>query len=105
MLLMPVQFSFTSHLVLQACRQQANELAGAQHGAPPPPALEQGRHHVRSCSSGCGASAPGEGPSSLGPGEYLHQLLPILHVFFVVDRSVPPHSCFAGLGPIWRSHR
>ena len=95
--LLPVQFSFTSHLVLQACPQQANELAGLsmelcnlQHwseGASSEELLLWMR------SQHWGRVLPPLAPVSIYTNCYLSMCI------FMVDRSVPPHSCFAGLVP------
>ena len=94
MFLQLLQFSFTSHLILQACRQCANELAG----------LSMELCHLQHWSEGASSEelllwmrSQHQGRvSSPCPGEYLHQLLP-MYMCFIAGKSVPPHSCFTGL--------
>ena len=97
MLLMPVQFSFTSHLVLQACCQQANKLAG----------LSMELRHLQHWSEVATSEELLLWMQSQHQGRVLSPLALVsiytnCYLFiciFMVDRSVPPHSCFAGLVP------
>ena len=90
-----VQFSFTSHLVLQSCRQQANELAGLSMELP----------HLQHWSEGASSEELLLWMRSQHWGRVLPPLAPVsiytncylCTCIFMVDRSVPPHSCFAGL--------
>ena len=78
MFLLLVQFSFTSHLVLQACKQRANELAG----------LSMELRHLQHWSEGASSEElllwmrSQHRGKVLGPSEYLHQLLPIYMCFY-----------------------
>ena len=95
MFLLLVQFSFTSHLVLQACRQWANELVG----------LSMELCHLKHWSEGASSEELLLWMRSQHWGKVLPSLAPLsiytnCYLFtciFMVDRSVPPHSCFAGL--------
>ena len=97
MLLMPVQFSFTSHLVLQACCQRVNELAE----------LSMELCHLQHWSKGTSSEELLLWMRSQHQGKVLPPLAPVnfytnCYLFtciFMVDRSVPPHSCFTGLVP------
>ena len=92
---MLVQFFFTSHLVLQACCQWANELVG----------LSMELRHLQYWSEGTSSEELLLWMQSHHWGKVLPPLAPVsiytnCYLFtciFVVGKSVPPHSCFAGL--------
>ena len=93
--LLLAQFPFTSHLVLQLCHQQANELVG----------LSMELCHLQHWSEGASSEELLLWMRSQHQGRVLPPLAPVsiytnCYLFtciFMVDRSVPPHSCFAGL--------
>ena len=92
-----VQFSFTSHLVLQSCQQRANKLAG----------LSMELCHLQHWSEGASSEELLLWMRSQHQGRVLPPLAPVsiytncylCTCIFMVDRSTPPHSCFAGLVP------
>ena len=95
MFLLLVQFSFTSHLVLQSHHQWANELAG----------LSMELCHLQHWSKGASSEELLLWMRSQHQGRVLPPLAPVsiytncylCTCIFMVDRSVPPNSCFAGL--------
>ena len=96
MFLQLLQFSFTSHLILQACRQCANELVG----------LSMELRHLQDWSEGASSEELLLWMRSQHQGRVLPPLAPLsiytncylCTCIFIVDRSTP-HSCLAGLVP------
>ena len=101
MFLQLLQFSFTSHLILQACRQHANKLVR----------LSMELHHLQHWSQGASSEELLFWMRSQHGGRVLPLLAPVsiytncylCTCIFMVDRSIPPHSCFAGLVPSGRA--
>ena len=97
MFLQLLQFFFTSHLILQVCRQRANELAG----------LSMELCHLQHWSKGASSEELLLWMRSQHRGRVLPPLAPVsiytncylCTCIFMVDRSTPPHSCLAGLVP------